>query len=172
MKLIEMAVAAALTFGVGAARAEGPHYEIKKSEPKVAPGGKGQASVTIATKDGWHVNAEAPITIALEPPAGVTLPKPKQAEFFLVDGVIVTGARTTEPPAPAELRRARKAARVPVVIGSGMTPENIGTYLKIADGFIVGSTFREKGDYLALLDPKRLEAFMKRFRTLRKSVRP
>src|SRR2546425_11640326 len=29
----------------------------------------------------------------------------KQAEFFLVDGVIVTGARTTEPPALGELRR-------------------------------------------------------------------
>src|SRR4051794_9509085 len=80
---LALAFALAFTFGAGAARAEGAHYEIKKSEPKVAPGGKGQASVTIATKDGWHVNAEAPITIALEPPAGVTLPKPKQARADL-----------------------------------------------------------------------------------------
>ena len=41
----------------------------------------------------------------------------KQAEFFLVDGVIVTGARTTEPPRLAELRQAGKHARVPVLIG-------------------------------------------------------
>ena len=32
----------------------------------------------------------------------------KQAEFFLVDGVIVTGARTTEPPSLPELRRVKK----------------------------------------------------------------
>src|SRR6266481_7252735 len=49
----------------------------------------------------------------------------KQAEFFLVDGVIVTGARTTEPPNLAVLRRVKKHAHVPVLIGSGMTPQNI-----------------------------------------------
>src|SRR5258705_3496706 len=63
----------------------------------------------------------------------------KQAEFFLVDGVIVTGARTTEPPSLAELRRVTKRAQVPVLIGSGMTPQNIRSHFKFADGFIVGS---------------------------------
>ena len=92
----------------------------------------------------------------------------KQAEFFLVDGVIVTGARTTEPPSAAELRRVKKAAHVPVLIGSGMTPENIATYYPLADGFIVGSTFREGGRFLGALEPRRLEAFMKIFRRLRK----
>src|SRR5207245_6156939 len=67
----------------------------------------------------------------------------KQAEFFLVDGVIVTGARTAEPPDLAELRRVKKAAQVPVVIGSGMTPGNIKTYYPLAEGFIVGSAFRK-----------------------------
>ena len=91
----------------------------------------------------------------------------KQAEFFLVDGVIVTGARTTEPPELAELRRVKKHARVPVIIGSGMTPENIKSYFPLADGFIVGSTFREKGQFMGALDPKRVETFMKMFRSLR-----
>ena len=93
----------------------------------------------------------------------------KQAEFFLVDGVIVTGARTTEPPSATELRRVKKAAHVPVIIGSGMTPPNIATYYRLADGFIVGSTFREGGKFLGALDPKRLDAFMKAFRRLRRS---
>ena len=88
----------------------------------------------------------------------------KQAEFFLVDGVIVTGARTTEPPSAAELRRVKKHARVPVIVGSGMTAPNIKTYFPLADGFIVGSTFREGGQFLGTLEPKRLEAFMKVFR--------
>jgi membrane complex biogenesis BtpA family protein len=95
----------------------------------------------------------------------------KQAEFFLIDGVIVTGARTAEPPDVAELRRVKKAAHVPVIIGSGMTPENIGTYYPIADGFIVGSTFREDGKFLGSLAPKRLDAFMKAFRAIAKRAR-
>jgi uncharacterized protein len=95
----------------------------------------------------------------------------KQAEFFLVDGVIVTGARTTEPPNEAELRRVKKQARVPVLIGSGMTPENIGKYFPLADGFIVGSTFREQGRFLGRLDPTRLAGFMEVFGGLRTRLR-
>lgn len=91
----------------------------------------------------------------------------KQAEFFLVDGVIVTGARTTEPPSLAELRRVKKHAHVPVLIGSGMTPQNIRSHYKLADGFIVGSTFREQGKFLGKLDRKCLDAFMKIFGTLK-----
>jgi predicted TIM-barrel enzyme len=39
--------------------------------------------------------------------------------------------------------------------------------LGLADGFIVGSTFRENGDYLGRLNPMRLERFVKTFRRLR-----
>jgi hypothetical protein len=46
-------------------------------------GGKGAASVTIATLKGWHVNGEAPITLALTAPAGLTLPKTKLARADL-----------------------------------------------------------------------------------------
>jgi membrane complex biogenesis BtpA family protein len=91
----------------------------------------------------------------------------KQAEFFLVDGVIVTGARTTEPPALAELRQVKKHARVPVLIGSGLTSKNLRSYFPLADGFIVGSTFRERGDFLGALDTRRLAAFMKAFKQAR-----
>jgi membrane complex biogenesis BtpA family protein len=91
----------------------------------------------------------------------------KQAEFFLVDGVIATGARTTEPPSAAELRRVKGRAQVPVLIGSGMTPQNIKTYFPLADGFIVGSTFRQDGRFLGALDPSRLAAFMKVFNRLK-----
>ena len=88
----------------------------------------------------------------------------KQAEFFLTDGIVVTGARTTEPPDISELGRVKKTARVPVLIGSGMTPENIATYYPLANGFIVGSTFRRDGKFLGELEPERLEKFMKAFR--------
>jgi membrane complex biogenesis BtpA family protein len=87
-----------------------------------------------------------------------------QAEFFLVDGVIVTGSRTTEPPDVTDLQRVKNTATVPVLIGSGMTVENIGSYLPLADGFIVGSTFRQAGEFLGNLDPKRVNEFIAAFR--------
>jgi membrane complex biogenesis BtpA family protein len=91
----------------------------------------------------------------------------KQAEFFLVDGVIVTGARTTEPPTINQLRGVKSAAQVPVIIGSGMTGQNIEKHFPFADGFIVGSTFREGGQFLGKLDPDRLKGFMRVWRRLR-----
>jgi len=91
----------------------------------------------------------------------------RQAEFCLVDGVIVTGSRTGSAPDPAEVRRVHEAASVPVWIGSGMTPSNIGNYIQISDGYIVGSTFRENGEFLGELQPDRLEEFMRAFREAR-----
>ncbi len=93
----------------------------------------------------------------------------KQAEFFLVDGIVVTGARTTEPPDLSELQRVKDVAHVPVVIGSGMTPDNISSFYPVADGFIVGSTLRKNGDFLGQLDPERLEKFTSALRKLKKS---
>ena len=52
-------------------------YEIKKTEPKVAVGATATASLTITAKAGWHVNGEAPISVALTAPVGVTLQKVK-----------------------------------------------------------------------------------------------
>jgi hypothetical protein len=60
-----------------AVRAEDKLYEIKKTDAKVAVGGKSTTSVTFAAKNGWHMNAEAPITLSLTPPPGITLPKAK-----------------------------------------------------------------------------------------------
>ena len=48
------------------AYADAPTHEIRKTEPKVAAGGHASASLTIAAKNGWHVNAEAPITVSLK----------------------------------------------------------------------------------------------------------
>ena len=52
-------------------------YEIKKTDAAAAVGAKGTASVTITSKKGWHLNQEAPLTLKLAPPPGVSLDKPK-----------------------------------------------------------------------------------------------
>src|SRR5947208_2088472 len=52
-------------------------YEITKTDLKVPIGGTATTSVTIKVKGGWHVNGEAPISIALTPASGLTVKKAK-----------------------------------------------------------------------------------------------
>lgn len=91
----------------------------------------------------------------------------KQAEFFLVDGIIVTSKFTGVKPNKNDLKKANKATNLPVIVGSGMTSENIKDYLPLADGFIVGSIFRNDGRFLEDIDPKRLNKFINQFQKIR-----
>ena len=93
-----------------------------------------------------------------------------QAEFFLADGVIVTSQFTGINPDKNDLVRAKRATKLPVVIGSGMTAENISEYLPLADGFIVGSYFRKDGKFLETLEPARFHTFMNAFVPARKNI--
>ena len=81
----------------------------------------------------------------------------------MADGIVITGQFTGIEPAVQDLEIAKKVTGLPVVIGSGMTPENIQRYFPLADGFIVGSTFRKSGQFLEELDTGRLGEFMKVF---------
>ena len=68
------------------AYADAPTHEIRKTEPKVAAGGHASASLTIAAKNGWHVNAEAPITVSLKSSdAGLTVAKEKMTRADLAE---------------------------------------------------------------------------------------
>ena len=93
-----------------------------------------------------------------------------QAEFFMADGVIVTSQFTSINPDKADLLKAKSATNFPVIIGSGMTAENIQEYLPLADGFIVGSYFRRDGKFLEKLEPERLNKFMKAFVSAKESI--
>lgn len=93
-----------------------------------------------------------------------------QAEFFMADGVIVTSQFTGVNPDKNDLIKAKSATTLPVLIGSGMTAENIAEYLPLADGFIVGSYFRKDGKFLESLQADRLDTFMKAFVPARKRI--
>ncbi len=59
------------------------------------------------------------------------------------DEVVITGSWTGDPPTVSMAREAKEAAEgIPVVIGSGITLENIRTFLPFIDGCIVGTTFK------------------------------
>lgn len=80
----------------------------------------------------------------------------KAAEYFLSDGVIVTGAATGESASLEELRAVKGAVGIPVMVGSGITAGNAAEYAGLADALIVGSWFKEGGDWKNPLDAGRI----------------
>jgi len=81
----------------------------------------------------------------------------KAAEFFLSDGVIVTGGSTGHEPSLKELEEVKSAVNIPVLAGSGITAENIKDYARICDALIIGSYFKQEGKWFNPIDPAKVE---------------
>jgi membrane complex biogenesis BtpA family protein len=78
-------------------------------------------------------------------------------ERGLADAIIVSGPATGAPVDPDELQRVNKCTSKPVLIGSGITPENLEILATQADGFIVGSYFKREGKAVNDVDETRVE---------------
>ncbi|HUA58434.1 MAG TPA: BtpA/SgcQ family protein [Verrucomicrobiae bacterium] len=89
----------------------------------------------------------------------------KAAEFFLADGVIVSGAATGRPADPGDVRAVREAVRIPTLVGSGVTAENLADFAS-ADAWIVGSSVKEGGLWSNRLDESRARSLAAAFQTL------
>ena len=85
----------------------------------------------------------------------------KNAEYFLSDGVIVTGQNTGEPVDRKELDLVLKAVNIPVLVGSGATVDNVIQYLH-CHAIIVGSYFKYNGLWCNDIDHDRVSRFMDR----------
>nr|CAD2162575.1 unnamed protein product [Meloidogyne enterolobii] len=67
------------------------------------------------------------------------------AEFFLADGIILTGNSTGQEASVLDLEDVNKECpSLPIFIGSGINENNINKF-KNADGFIVGSYLKKRG---------------------------
>lgn len=89
----------------------------------------------------------------------------KAAEFFQADGVIVSGVSTGQPADASEVEAVSSAGSIPTLIGSGITPEDIGSY-STAAGFIVGSSVKRDGLWANQLDETRVLAIVGAFQRL------
>lgn len=89
----------------------------------------------------------------------------KAAEFFVVDGVIVTGVATGNPAEPDEVTAVGRAVSVATIVGSGITKENIHHYPE-ADAFIIGSSIKKDGLWSNPIDLDRARALVRTFREL------
>ncbi len=78
-------------------------------------------------------------------------------ERGLADAVVVSGSGTGAPVDLARLQVVRAAAgERPVILGSGVTPENARSLCALADAAIVGTWLKVDGHVLAPVDPARV----------------
>lgn len=88
----------------------------------------------------------------------------KAAEFFHSDGLIVTGRETGHSTDIRDLDKVREVTRLPVIVGSGVTEENLLHYRGKADVLIVGSHFKVGGRWHGDVDEDRVRSFMAKHR--------
>jgi membrane complex biogenesis BtpA family protein len=88
------------------------------------------------------------------------------AERGLVDAIIVSGEMTGQETNPSDVEVVRQHTELPLLIGSGVTPENIHRLYDKADGFIVGSYFKKDGKGDNFVEARRVKRFMERIRKL------
>lgn len=84
----------------------------------------------------------------------------KAAEFFLSDGVILTGSSTGHAANPDDLDNVFGRTSLPILIGSGVTEENVEKYFQKSNGLIIGSHFKKNGHWANDLSEERIEKFM------------
>jgi membrane complex biogenesis BtpA family protein len=85
----------------------------------------------------------------------------RDLEFFDADAVIVTGQRTGDSADPEELMLFRSATTLPVLVGSGVTQQNVTAIFDHADAVIVASSLKIDGVWWNDVDPARVRQFMK-----------
>jgi membrane complex biogenesis BtpA family protein len=81
--------------------------------------------------------------------------------FFGADGLIISGRMTGDAPDVAKVCEARRlAGDTPILIGSGATEANIGAFMEVADGVIVGSSVKQGGEIAEPVDVERVRRFV------------
>jgi len=91
----------------------------------------------------------------------------KDAGFFCADTLIATGLRTGDAPSPEEIAGIRAGQELPLLIGSGLTAENVGELLGLVDGAIVASYFKRGGVWQNEVEEQRVKSFMRAVQRVR-----
>ena len=108
-----------------------------------------------------HVKHAAPLV-----DRDIELEARELVERGMADAIIVSGAYTGSEANPFDVENVKQISGLPVFIGSGTKPENLGDLYPVADGFIVGSYFKENGQAVNKIDPERVKEFMERYRAI------
>jgi membrane complex biogenesis BtpA family protein len=84
----------------------------------------------------------------------------RDLEFFDVDAVIATGQRTGDSATMEEINEVADATNLPVLVGSGVSSDNIAQILTRASAVIVASSLKEGGVWWNPVDPVKVRDFV------------
>lgn len=119
-----------------------------------------------------HIAVMADVEVKHSYPLAPVSTEQEVADLFdrsLASAVIVSGGGTGAAVDMGKLRKVKEQAGMrPVILGSGVTEASMGQLLAIADGAIVGTTFKADGDVSKKVDRNRVESFMAEYARLRK----
>lgn len=110
-----------------------------------------------------HVKHGAHAIVADRPVAELA----RDVAFFHADAVIATGSRTGDAASEQEIDTIRAAMHLPVLVGSGVTADNVTRILAKVDGVIVASSLKEGEVWWNEVSPERVHAFMRAVASLR-----
>ncbi len=133
---------------------EGEAYETVRYRQRVCPDAEIFADV--------HVKHAVPIgDYPLEEAAHDTL------ERGMADALIVSGTGTGMATDIADVRRVREACpRAKILLGSGVTLQNVANYIGLIDGVIVGTSVKVGGKLESRVDSARVAALTRAVATL------
>lgn len=84
----------------------------------------------------------------------------RDLDFFEADAVIATGQRTGDSATLSEIDEIRAATALPLLVGSGVTPDNVCQILGRTQGVIVASTLKVDGVWWNPVELARVKHFM------------
>lgn len=90
---------------------------------------------------------------------GLELETRDVTERGLVDAIIVSGEWTGMETRVEDIEAVRQHTTLPVLLGSGATPENLQKVYHTVDGLIVGSTLKHNGQAENVVEEARVKAF-------------
>lgn len=82
------------------------------------------------------------------------------AEWFDADVLIASGTRTGSPTEPREVDAVRDGTNLPVIVGSGLSADQVPALFATADGAIIGQWLKHEGRWWNPVDPHRVEQLM------------
>ncbi len=85
----------------------------------------------------------------------------------LADVILISGSMTGQAPDISHIEKVKNAVSIPVFVNTGVKKENVEDVLKVADGAIVGTSFKVNGITWNEVDEKRVKEFMGIVRRLR-----
>jgi membrane complex biogenesis BtpA family protein len=82
--------------------------------------------------------------------------------FFGADAMIVSGRMTGDAPDLEKVREAKRlAVDTPILLGSGTDERNVGAFMEVADGVIVGSSIKADGAIANPVEVARVRRFVR-----------